>query len=47
MVGYKIYKLKSMYTLVYYKLGGIIMYLGFSGFKKSFKNILNISDDDY
>jgi hypothetical protein len=47
MVGYKIYRLKSMHTLVYHKLGGVTMHLGFSGFKKSFKNTLDISDDDY
>jgi hypothetical protein len=46
-VGYKIYKLKSKYTLVYHKLGGVIMHLDSNSFKKSFKNILDISDDDY
>jgi hypothetical protein len=47
MVSYKIYKLKSMHTLVYHKLGGVTIHLGFNDFKKSFKNILDISDDGY
>jgi hypothetical protein len=47
MVDYKIYKLKNIHILVYHQLGGIMIHLGSSGFKKSFKNILDISDDDY
>jgi hypothetical protein len=47
MVNYKIYKLKSKHTLIYYKLNKITIYLDFNNFKKSFKNILNISDDGY
>ena len=46
MVGYKICKLENMHTLACH-LGGVVMHLGFNGFKKSFKSILDISDDDY
>ena len=47
MISYKICKLENMHTLMYHKLGGVMMDLGFSGFKKPFKSILDISDDDY
>jgi len=47
MVGCRIYKLENMHTLVYRKMGGVIMHLGFNGLRRSFKSILDISDDDY
>jgi len=47
MVGCRIYKLENMHTLIYCKIGGVIMHLGFNGLRRSFKSILDISDDDY
>lgn len=46
MVGYKIYKLKNMHTLVYHKLGGNDAF-GLQWLQKVFQSILDISDDDY
>jgi hypothetical protein len=47
MVGCKICKLENKHTLVYQKMGGVMMHLGFNGFRRSFKSILDISDSDY
>jgi hypothetical protein len=47
MVSCRICRLKNMHTLVFRQMDGVIMHLGFNGFNRSFKSILDISDDDY
>jgi hypothetical protein len=36
-----------MHTLEYHKIGGVMMHLGFNGLRRSFKSILDISDNGY
>jgi hypothetical protein len=36
-----------MYILVFRQMDEVIMHLGFNGFNRSFKSILDISNDDY
>jgi hypothetical protein len=39
--------LENMHTLVFHRMGRVMMHLGFNGLRRSFKNTLDTNDDDY
>ena len=47
MIGCRIYRLKNMHILVFHQMGKVIMHLDFNSFSRSFKSILDISNDSY